>query len=213
MPEGLENAISPEQMPDLLAFLRKSEPAGRGAPELVLRDPASVARLILDDSQPNDLRETAISSNPQFAADLVREMTRDLDAINESARIPWLQRIALAAGKRNDTTQLRRILEILLPDPNAQLQPWQATVLGAGLIAGLSERVAPRDRMPELVEKSEELTARWKRTLKMAAVTSQNKSLPAQTRYDALRIAAAPESDKTGAPIRGSVTSAKAASE
>src|SRR5262249_28499057 len=96
MPEGLENALPPERMADLLAFLRQGDRASCGAPELVLRDPASVARLILDSAQPNELRNTAISSNPQFAAELIREMTRDLKprTPEEYVRIPWIWRVA-----------------------------------------------------------------------------------------------------------------------
>jgi hypothetical protein len=194
MPEGFENALSPEQMADLLAFVRKSDRPGRGEPELVLRDPISVARLIMDESQPNELREAAISSNPQFAVELIQELARDVDTTNEASRTPWLRRIALAAGKRNDPAQLRNILDLLLPASNGTLKPWQAAVLGGGLIAGLSERVAPRERLPELVEPNEDLRARWKRTLEMAAMMSQDKTIPSEARYDAFRIAAAPES-------------------
>jgi putative membrane-bound dehydrogenase-like protein len=203
MPEGLENAISPEQMPDLLAFLRKSEPAGRGAPELVLRDPASVARLILDDSQPNDLRETAISSNPQFAADLIREMTRDIDSSNEYNRIPWIWRVAVAAGKRNDTQQLKHILDVALPRNGAPMQDWKAVVIGGGLINGVSQRgLVPRERFAEIIGSDAELKERWDYSLKRATDMLSDKKIPDGTRYDLLRVLGAGDWAASGSSLK-----------
>ncbi len=207
MPEGLESALPPARMADLIAFLRAgdasrpSSPASRGAPELVLRDPASVARLILDGSQPDELRQTAIQSNPQFAADLIREMTRDLPAGDpeEYARIPWLWRVAIAAGKRNDSQQLKRILDLALPRPGEPLRDWEAVIIGGGLINGWSQRgVWPRTRLAELLNDAS-LEARWTLCVQSAALMADNERVPAGPRYDALRILGASHWTAAGA--------------
>ncbi len=205
MPEGFENSISPQQMADLIAFVKQSEPRARGTPELVLRDPASIARLILDASQPNELRNTAISANPQYAAELIREMTRDFvpGTPEEYVRIPWIWRVAVAAGKRHDGEQMKRILDVSLPRSGLPLRDWQAVVVGGGLINGVSQRgIWPRERFEELVASEAGLKERWNYSLKEAAVMANNMKVPDGTRYDAIRMLGVTDWETNGARLK-----------
>ena len=82
----------------------------------VLRDAASVARFILDPNRSQSARETAVQANPQFASALIVEMTRDLPPGKEEyVRIPWIWRVAIACGRRNDAGQIRSMLDVSLP--------------------------------------------------------------------------------------------------
>jgi hypothetical protein len=185
--------------------VKQSDQRSRGAPELVLRDPASVARLILDPAQPNELRNTTLNSNPQFAAELIREMTRDLapGTPEEYVRIPWIWRVAIAAGRRNDGEQLKRILDASLPQTGAPLRDWQAVVIGGGLINGVSQRgIWPRERFEELVSGDAGLEERWNHSLKQAALMANNVKVPDGTRYDAIRILGVTDWNWNGTRLR-----------
>ncbi|MEO6437523.1 MAG: PVC-type heme-binding CxxCH protein, partial [Tepidisphaeraceae bacterium] len=59
----------------------------------VNRDAPSVARFVLNPANSDAAREAAIDANPQFAPELIDEMTRELradDAAEEYRRIPWI---------------------------------------------------------------------------------------------------------------------------
>lgn len=167
----------------------------------VLRDAPSVARFILDTTKPDAAREAAIQSNPQFAAALITEMTRDLgsDSKEEYARIPWIWRVAIACGKRNDANQIRAVLDASLPKPNQPLRHWQAVVIGGGIINGLSQRdLWPNDRITEILKSNASLLERWTRSLDLAAAMADDQSVPTGTRYDALRMIAMHPWEKCG---------------
>ncbi len=201
MPEGLEEGITLEEMADLIAFVRSGgasgklpgdEPAATGrATDSVLRDAPSVARFVLDGAQSDAARSTAVQANPQFAAALIREMTRDLvpGAPEEYRRIPWIWRVAIAAGRRNDEAQVRGVLEASLPGPDEPLLDWQAVVLGGGLINGISERQPwPGVRIVALLVGRPDLEAGWERALELASRMADDERVPHGTRYDALRM-------------------------
>jgi putative heme-binding domain-containing protein len=158
--------------------------------EAVLRDPASVARFILDPRQTTESREMAVNSNPQFAGALIGEMTRDLNPAEEYSRIPWIWRVALACGKRNDLGQIKAVLQASLPKQNEPLRDWQAVVLGGGIINGISQRgESPLDRIKEALDGNSELESKWTRALELAAAMCSDEKISAGTRYDALRLA------------------------
>lgn len=191
MPEGLEEAIPPDAMGDLLAFLAPAAPSSSA--DEVLRNPAAVARLILDPSQPESVRNTAVQANPQFAAALIEQMTRDLrpGTPEEYARIPWIWRVAIACGKRNDASQIKAMLAVSLPDSEGPLHDWQAVVVGGGIVNGLSQRgLWPAERIGEVLANDPSLKARWSRALDLAAEMADNDKIPNGTRYDALRMIA-----------------------
>jgi putative membrane-bound dehydrogenase-like protein len=220
MPDGLEAGIPPASMADLLAFARRPSapkvvpenkpvnittaadgtltlaasrkaalPPGFSA-DHVARTPAAVTSVILDPSRPKTERETIITANPQYCADLVRELTRDLaPGKEEYERIPWIWRVAIATGRRNDPIHLRKVLAVSLPEEKAPLRDWQAVVLGGGLINGLSERgLAPGRRLLEVIGDDGTLRARWLRALELASKMAEDTTVPTGTRYDALRM-------------------------
>src|SRR5262249_12666340 len=107
----------------------------------------------------------------------------------EYRRIPWIWRIAIAAGKRNDAGQIRRVLEVALPERELPLRDWQAVVLGGGIINGISQLgVWPADRVNEILKSDAALAERWLRALNLASSMADNDRVPAGTRYDALRM-------------------------
>ncbi|HYE31340.1 MAG TPA: hypothetical protein VEH27_07935, partial [Methylomirabilota bacterium] len=170
----------------------------------VLRDPASVARLILDDSRPDSVRQTAVNANPQFATALIIEMTRDLQpgTPEEYRRIPWLWRVSIACGKRNDAAQMKSMLHASLPKEDAPLRDWQAVVIGGGIINGISQRgVWPRERIQEIIGDDPTLKSRWERSLDLASTMTDDEKVPTGTRYDALRMIALDTWETRGAQL------------
>jgi putative membrane-bound dehydrogenase-like protein len=155
-------------------------------------DVRDIARQILDDARPANQREELVRAHLAKAAELVAEMTADLpaDPKEEYRRIPWIWRVAIAAGRKNETDPLRKLLDVSLPPrPDAPLRDWQAVVIGGGVINGLSQHgVWPGVRMSELLKDRPELSKRWQQTLDEAAVMADDEKVPTGTRYDALRI-------------------------
>ncbi|HEY2250887.1 MAG TPA: HEAT repeat domain-containing protein, partial [Planctomycetaceae bacterium] len=154
-------------------------------------DPADIARQILDDSRAVPLREAQIREQLDQAGPLVAAMTVDLppDVKEEYRRIPWIWRVAIAAGRRNETDSLRKLLETSLPKIDEPLRDWQAVVIGGGIINGLCQQgVWPLERIQELLKDQPELTRRWGRMLGQAAAMADDEKVRTGTRYDALRI-------------------------
>ncbi|MFO0877289.1 MAG: neutral/alkaline non-lysosomal ceramidase N-terminal domain-containing protein [Gemmataceae bacterium] len=180
------------------------KPPTREADKPLPTDAASLAKLILDDSAPAARRETATRDHPKWSADLLRLLAADLpaDSREEYRRIPWIWRVAIAAGKRNDTDELRRILEVVLPAKGEPLRDWQAVVLGGGVINGISlVGKWPGERLDELLTGKEALRERWKRALDLSAAMADNLKVPTGTRYDALRMIALDAWDKRGSQL------------
>ena len=161
------------------------------------QDAAAIAGQILDDSLPVEQRQALIHKHPELAAELVVAMAADIpqdDEKEEYRRIPWIWRVAIAAGKRNDPRTLRRLVEVSLPNRGEKLRHWQAVVLGGGVINGISQAGRwPKQRIDELVETNESLSARWKEALVDAARMADDEKVPHGTRYDALRMVALAE--------------------
>jgi hypothetical protein len=168
--------------------------------DLVLRDAPTVARFIMDGSNSNAAREAAVNANPQFAAELITEMTRDLaSGAPEQQRIPWIWRVAIAAGKRNDAQAIRRILDASLPRTDEPLREWQAVVIGGGIINGITQAGAwPAERVKEILGDDEVLNARWNRSLELASALADDAKVATGTRYDALRMRGVQPWDKRG---------------
>ena len=156
--------------------------------------PADIAKSILDEKLPRDLREQLVKRAVPDAAAVIRAMTAELtanDAREEYRRIPWIWRVAIAAGRANEGKVLTELLDAALPKKGEPLADWQAVVLGGGVINGLSlEGKWPGERIAELVRDNPELERRWADTLKLAHTMADNEKTAAGTRYDALRIVA-----------------------
>jgi hypothetical protein len=167
-------------------------------------DPRELARQILDDAKPGAEREGLIAAHPNLAADLIAAMTEDLPTgPEEYRRIPWIWRVAIATGKRNDADEVRALLALSLPGLERPLRDWQAVVIGGGIINGLSQQgVWPRERIAEVLKDHSELAARWNRHLGLASHMADNEQVPTGTRYDALRIIGCGTWDAHGVQLR-----------
>jgi putative membrane-bound dehydrogenase-like protein len=163
-----------------------------------------VARTLLDDARSTEERIRLIGDNPEHPAEILAAMVRDLKpgTKEEYRRIPWIWRVAIAAGKRNDTQQLRDILGVALPQTDERLRDWQAVVIGGGLINGLTQiGVWPSERLLELLKGQKNLTDRMALALEFAEMMADNEKVPTGTRYDALRMLGVRHWETTGKQI------------
>ncbi len=168
----------------------------------VLGNPENVAKEILDNSKPNSEREALVAAHSGEAAELVSALVQTLrpeDSVEEYKRIPWIWRVAIAAGKRNDPKELKALLRVSLPEEGQPLRDWQAVVIGGGVINGLSlQNVWPSERIAELVKGDPQLMKRWAAALKAAAAMAENTKVKNGTRYDALRIVGVDTFERSG---------------
>jgi putative membrane-bound dehydrogenase-like protein len=163
---------------------------GQAAPP----DAGELAKLILAEDTPRAIREDSVKQAVPRAAEVIRAMSADLpvnDAKEEYRRIPWIWRVAIAAGRKDDAKVLAELIDLSLPRMGEPLRDWQAVVLGGGVINGLSlEGKWPGKRLAELRRDNSELEKRWAEALKLAHAMADNEKVPHGTRYDALRIVA-----------------------
>lgn len=121
---------------------------------------------------------------------------------DEYRQIPAIWRVAVEAGKRNDTLELQHLLEISLPEIDQPACHWQLVVVGGGIVNGLTMAgVWPKPRVHELLADDEQLTARWNRFVALAATMADDRSIPSGTRYDALRMLGAEDFSAHGAQL------------
>ncbi|MSU57035.1 MAG: c-type cytochrome [Pedosphaera sp.] len=158
---------------------------------------------VLSDATPAKEREAIINSHAELSAKFLQELTADLKpGADEYRRIPWIWRVAIAAGKRNDTREVLRILEPSLPKANEPLRDWQAVVIGGGIINGISlVGVWPKERIEEILKGKSDLVSRWQRALDLASAMADDEKVKPGTRYDALRMVAMDSWEKRGAQL------------
>ncbi len=152
-----------------------------------------VAARILDDKLSEDQRAAIIAQHPTEAAVLVEKMASNLpnDPKEEYRRIPWIWRVAVACGKRDETDQIKALLHKSLPQVEEPLRDWQAVVIGGGIINGIGLNGSwPKSQIDEILRGDAELTKRWKHSLLLAVKMADDERVPTGTRYDALRIIA-----------------------
>jgi putative membrane-bound dehydrogenase-like protein len=168
-----------------------------------LPEPASLVAAVGDDSTPAPEREAIITAHRELSADFLKALSADLkSSAAEYQRIPWLWRVAIAAGKRNDAAEVLRLLDLSLPQVSAPLPDWQAVVIGGGIINGLSlVDVWPRERIEEILGRRADLLSRWQRALALASAMADDEAVPPGTRYDALRMIAMDSWEKRGAQL------------
>jgi putative heme-binding domain-containing protein len=180
-------------------------PSNPGVNEMTT-NPTAVARLILDPSRTDAARVAVIGANPQFAADIIAELTKDLanDSPEQYKRIPWIWRIAIECGKRNEPNQIRRVLDASLPKSDiAVLRDWQAVAIGGGIINGLSQlNLWPADRIAEIIGDDANLKSRWQHALDEASKMADDEKVPTGTRYDALRMLGTEPWSKRGEQLK-----------
>jgi putative membrane-bound dehydrogenase-like protein len=167
-------------------------------------DATDLAKQLLDDKLAVARRQALIEQNPDLAADLVRALTADLKpgTKEEYRRIPWIWRVAVAAGKRNEAGQLKKLLAVSLPAAGEVLRDWQAVVVGGGIVNGISLKADwPAPRLDELVRDDASLKKRWERARDLASAMADDAKVPTGTRYDALRMIALAGWEKCGAQL------------
>ncbi len=155
---------------------------------------ADLARRILDDSQPAEKRQELAIGCAERAAEVIGAMVADMPAGDEQEeyrRIPWIWRVAIAAGKRDQDAPLKALLDVSLPKEGQKLRDWQAVVIGGGIINGISlSGKWPKPRIEELLGKDDALRRRWQQAIRAAAVMAEDAKVKTGTRYDALRMIA-----------------------
>jgi hypothetical protein len=184
-----------------LHFVPKGQTPKVAAVPAKTEDPAELARQILDDKLPAPKRQEIIDTHPDQAADIVAALVAKAkaDGKGESGSIPGVWRVAIAAGKRNDTGPLRRLLDVALPRAEEPLREWQAVVIGGGVVNGISLQGAwPRPRVEEILKDDRGLQERWRKALAQAPAMADNEKVSTGTRYDALRLIAMDDFTKRG---------------
>jgi hypothetical protein len=121
------------------------------------------------------------------------------DGKGETGSVAGVWRVAIAAGKRNDAVQLRRLLDVALPKGDEALRHWQAVVIGGGVVNGISLQGAwPRPRIDEILKDDKGLQERWRKALAEAPAMADDEKVATGTRYDALRLIAMDDFAKRG---------------
>src|SRR5687768_16991412 len=130
------------------------------------------AQVILDSASSDAQREAALASEPKLAVEIVAQLAANLkgdDAKEEYRRIPWIWRAAVAAGRRNDADELRRLLKVALPQDGRPMRDWQAVVLGGGVVNGISDQnVYPAGRIEGILKDDAALMKRWRHAIDRA---------------------------------------------
>jgi putative heme-binding domain-containing protein len=189
MPEGLEKDLTHQNLADLIAFVSATT------------DPQALAARLLDEATPREQREAIVANYPTLASELITAMTVDLPvgSPDEYRRIPWIWRVAIASGKRNDEAQLRQLLEVSLPPQEGVLRDWQAVVIGGGLINGITQSGDwPAERFGKVFQERPKLKARWQQALAQSARMADDVAVRSGTRYDALRMVALDDWQRSG---------------
>lgn len=168
-------------------------------------DAAAVASQLLDEAKSTAERQAIIQANAGRAASIVAEMVKGLPpetSTEEYRRIPWIWRVAIAAGKRNDPAELKELLQVALPQPGEPFRDWQSVVIGGGIINGISlEGGWPGERIDQIIGSDSDLRARWIRHFEQSAAMADNEKVRNGTRYDALRSIALDQWEKSGAQL------------
>jgi putative membrane-bound dehydrogenase-like protein len=176
------------------------------------RTPAVLAKIILDDKAAGGDRERAVADAAKQAAAVIAELALGLRAddakptaeshAEEYRRIPWIWRISIDAGRRNDAAEIKEILAASLPQPNAPLRDWQSVVIGGGVINGISQKnVWPKERIEHVLKGDAELRDRWRRAIEHSSAMTDDAKVPHGTRYDALRMLGVDTWDRRGKQI------------
>lgn len=165
----------------------------QATPAIAATGSNEIAAKILDDRLPQADREALVGRHVDDPVALVVAMTSNMpnDVKEEYRRIPWIWRVAVACGKRNESAQLLKLLEVSLPQEGQPLRDWQAVVIGGGVVNGIGlKQEWPGSRLKELLKDQPTLTKRWARVLQQASAMADDEMINTGTRYDALRIIA-----------------------
>ena len=194
MPEGLERDMTAQDFRNVIAYLSSMFETKNIVDGPLPRRPPEIAPYLLDESQPVELREKVIHQRPGMGPTILSLLVADLETDNlqeEYRRMPWIWRVAIAVGKRNDGGEIRDTLQMCVPRNGEPLRHWQAVVIGGGLINGISQLgISPGLRMDEILNGLPQVRSSWPSALSRAAKMADDESVKAGTRYDALRMVA-----------------------
>src|SRR5687768_5165326 len=89
---------------------------------------AAVAQQILDANKPAPEGDALIAANAKQSAQLIVELAKQIKVgtPDEYRAIPAIWKAAIAAGKRNNDSELKEILDASLPQRDEPLRDWQA---------------------------------------------------------------------------------------
>lgn len=178
----------------------EADQAGFGAEEQA----AAIAKQLLNEDLEEKQRRNLVQENSDLAPEILEALTQNLepDTKEEERRIPWIWRVTVDAGERNDAEELREILGISLPEQNEPLLNWQAVVLGGGIVNGISRQGEwPKTRIREILKTRDDLKTRWQQAIEQSYEMASNRDLPADWRYDALRLIAMDDPEKSVAEL------------
>ena len=177
--------------------------AQSGLPDARTAPPRAIATALLDGSQDQKAREALARDASPRATDVVRALVDGLpeqDETEEYRRIPWIWRVAVAAGRAKDEAALEPLLDFSMPREGARLRDWQAVVLGGGIVMGLSQAdMWPKDVIAPWLASDASRAQRWARSLDLAVRMVDDAKVRNGTRYDALRMLAMLPWDRAGA--------------
>ena len=171
-------------------------------PDANAATPQAIARALLDADIDQKVRESLARDAAARAADVVRNLVAGLpdDEDEEYRRIPWIWRVAVAAGRSADDAVLKPLLDVSMPHDAEPLRDWQAVLLGGGIVMGLSQADRwPRDAMAPWLAEDGTRARRWARSLTLAATMADDANVRNGTRYDALRMLAVVPWEQAGA--------------
>lgn len=174
-------------------------------PDAKSATPQAIAAALLDEAQDQKAREGLARDAAPRAMPIVQALLvglPDRDEAEEYRRIPWIWRVAVAAGRARDEAALEALMDGSMPKGNERLRDWQAVVLGGGIVMGLSQAGAsPRDVIAPWLARDTARTARWSRSLELAERMADDPGVRNGTRYDALRMLAVLPFDRVGAQL------------
>jgi hypothetical protein len=184
---ALPNTLQTGLEDKIIAEVRRQTPKTFHAP------PEHVASLsgLREGRKPPTTDEPNRDQPPSKARTAIAKLVATFEAgtPKEYEQIPAIWEAAIAAGRRNDTDEIRDVLDYCVPRSGEPLRDWQAVVVGGGIINGLSaEGHWPRRRINKLLQANAPLQDRWEKMFALAAMMADNDAIRTGTRYDALRI-------------------------
>ena len=188
-----------------LLMMGLATPALAQLPDAKAATPQAIAAALLDEARDQKARETLAREASSRAASVVQALLvglPDRDEAEQYRRIPWIWRVAVAAGRARDEPALKPLMDASMPGDNDRLRDWQAVFLGGGIVMGLSQAGAsPREVIAPWLAEDATRAARWTRSLDLAERMADDAGVRNGTRYDALRMIALLPFDRVGAQL------------
>jgi sugar lactone lactonase YvrE/dienelactone hydrolase len=165
-----------------------------------------IAQEIIAQSDPTK-QESLIAQHRASAKELILAWTKGLtpgDRKTQYERIPSIWRAAILAVRDSQIRQrvLPELVDLALPTGASRMRDWQHVVLGGAIINGLGlENLWPKTELEKLLAEHPEWKPRWERALELAKSDATDATIPAGTRYDAIRVLAMLPADQAVARI------------